>query len=681
MPTDVATAQLGISVYVEDKRAGVADALAKMNSETSKFGRTFGANFRDVSTMLRRGVSEVRFFGAALAGAFGIQLSSIAIANEIQRVVQEYKAGQLALSQFAGQERIAGQNAQSMRAAVEELAKASGKLFGASTEQTAQLAAQARALGLNTEQTYAAVQSAQTLNKVAGKDTSAMLDLIGRGLLGNTDAMKQFGQELRLRVTDADGFVAALRRVTAEQLEAQATAEERTFKNNSFASQFAYQQAEAAALPKIQALRAQAEVLRKQSGTLVTQGSGSTEQGLRLQKLTDDARTLTNVMAELARSASLTDSLPDQIRQIEIKTSAELDKLTEDYLATAKKLFEEGITPGNNAIASNLVSQFLATRQQIGERQARDIQNVQRQAAQFETEVQEATRQRLAIGRDREQVDIEVAQARELRSLEELHRQKRVSEATYQAERAAIVEEGNRRMQVLTGTGGDGAMAALREGAESLLDAYGRGKRAVEDFGDAFEKNLGQAAYDAVTKAKTAAGAIKSFAKGFFDDIARSASQSLAGLARAGLFAGLKALFGAGGGTSDPFAANPGNVGADGGWFDSGGWHGARVSGASFARMSRGADVRRFAEGGMVTRPTLGLFGEAGPEAFVPLKGGRIPVSIRGGGGGSTINLYLSAIDTQSGLSFLAQHREFLWGLQRDGFDRRSEFRGMARRT
>jgi phage-related minor tail protein len=34
------------------------------------------------------------------------------------------------------------------------------------------------------------------------------------------------------------------------------------------------------------------------------------------------------------------------------------------------------------------------------------------------------------------------------------------------------------------------------------------------------------------------------------------------------------------------------------------------------------------AEGGIVDRPTLSMFGEAGPEAFVPLKGGAIPVKL-----------------------------------------------------
>ena len=37
-----------------------------------------------------------------------------------------------------------------------------------------------------------------------------------------------------------------------------------------------------------------------------------------------------------------------------------------------------------------------------------------------------------------------------------------------------------------------------------------------------------------------------------------------------------------------------------------------------------------FADGGMVSRPTLGMVGEAGPEAIIPLKGGNVPVKLSG---------------------------------------------------
>jgi hypothetical protein len=37
-----------------------------------------------------------------------------------------------------------------------------------------------------------------------------------------------------------------------------------------------------------------------------------------------------------------------------------------------------------------------------------------------------------------------------------------------------------------------------------------------------------------------------------------------------------------------------------------------------------------FADGGMVSKPTLGMVGEAGPEAIIPLRGGNVPVKLSG---------------------------------------------------
>lgn len=53
----------------------------------------------------------------------------------------------------------------------------------------------------------------------------------------------------------------------------------------------------------------------------------------------------------------------------------------------------------------------------------------------------------------------------------------------------------------------------------------------------------------------------------------------------------------------------------------------------SVGRYSGGG--RPFASGGIVTSPTRGIVGESGPEAVIPLNGGRLPMM--GGGGGSTV--------------------------------------------
>lgn len=66
--------------------------------------------------------------------------------------------------------------------------------------------------------------------------------------------------------------------------------------------------------------------------------------------------------------------------------------------------------------------------------------------------------------------------------------------------------------------------------------------------------------------------------------------------------------------------------------------------------------VKAFAEGGIVNRPTIGLIGEGGgPEAVVPLKGGKIPVQNLGGGGGSNFVVNISATDSKSFEDMLAR--------------------------
>ena len=52
------------------------------------------------------------------------------------------------------------------------------------------------------------------------------------------------------------------------------------------------------------------------------------------------------------------------------------------------------------------------------------------------------------------------------------------------------------------------------------------------------------------------------------------------------------------------------------------------LSGKSFGPFP--GELKYYAEGGLVNSPTLGMIGEAGPEAVIPLRGGSVPVQITG---------------------------------------------------
>lgn len=81
-----------------------------------------------------------------------------------------------------------------------------------------------------------------------------------------------------------------------------------------------------------------------------------------------------------------------------------------------------------------------------------------------------------------------------------------------------------------------------------------------------------------------------------------------------------------------------------------------------------------FAEGGIVTRPTMGLVGEAGPEAVIPLNQYNSMMS-----GGSSqpkdapppVNFTINAIDTQTGVEFLLKNKPAIIKVVQDAYNTR----------
>ena len=87
----------------------------------------------------------------------------------------------------------------------------------------------------------------------------------------------------------------------------------------------------------------------------------------------------------------------------------------------------------------------------------------------------------------------------------------------------------------------------------------------------------------------------------------------------------------------------------------------ASATGASFTRAS----------GGTVSSDTPYMIGERGPELFVPGASGTViptnNLASTMGGGGQTVNYNgpyianMSAIDTQTGVQFLAKNKQTIW--------------------
>lgn len=193
--------------------------------------------------------------------------------------------------------------------------------------------------------------------------------------------------------------------------------------------------------------------------------------------------------------------------------------------------------------------------------------------------------------------------------------------------------------------GADG-IAGVEQKTRSFLDGVEDGLERVRqrwtDFGAAGEEaalrivdgglnGLTDAFADIVTGQKSAKEAFRDLAKTMLAELARIIAKLL--IMR----------------TLQTFLGPSAGVGAT---FETGGVYPGEMKGS--------VPFRKFAMGGVVKRPTLALFGEGSAsrgEAFVPLPDGRrIPVALSGGGG-STMNITIQAMDGADVTRVLLQNR------------------------
>lgn len=170
------------------------------------------------------------------------------------------------------------------------------------------------------------------------------------------------------------------------------------------------------------------------------------------------------------------------------------------------------------------------------------------------------------------------------------------------------------------------------------------GREAASSIVDGGLNGLTDAMADLITRQKSAKDAFRDFARAVLADLARVASK----------LAVMQFLSGFGLGLS-PVAAPAAPA------LEKGGILPGNVQGT--------VPLRKFANGGIVKRPTLALFGEGKAsrgEAFVPLPDGRrIPVALTGGGGGGVMNITIQAMDGADVQRVLLQNRGTLravWG-------------------
>lgn len=92
--------------------------------------------------------------------------------------------------------------------------------------------------------------------------------------------------------------------------------------------------------------------------------------------------------------------------------------------------------------------------------------------------------------------------------------------------------------------------------------------------------------------------------------------------------------------------------------------------------------IRAFAGGGIADRPTFGIIGEAGDtEAVIPMKGGKVPVEMRGGSAPTNINFTIVAADASDMDRLLMDRRGLIMGMISDGLRNASPLRDRMRRS
>lgn len=147
-----------------------------------------------------------------------------------------------------------------------------------------------------------------------------------------------------------------------------------------------------------------------------------------------------------------------------------------------------------------------------------------------------------------------------------------------------------------------------------ILDWEAAWKRAAENVQDAMADMI----YNMLTQSKSAGDLLKNMLQTFTKMFSQMAAQAVMGLAKtglesmgggAGILSSLGGLFGFGGSSGGGYGAIVDAIG------------GISWAGAEGGILGKGfTPIGAYASGGVFTKPTLGLIGERGPEAVVPLK-------------------------------------------------------------
>ena len=216
------------------------------------------------------------------------------------------------------------------------------------------------------------------------------------------------------------------------------------------------------------------------------------------------------------------------------------------------------------------------------------------------------------------------------------------------SESLRLIDRNAERVAATIEGGIGGALEGMRSRTADVLDEWSDLTKVGESVGDLVGTAFGgveDALVDVVTGAKSAKEAFKDFALSILADLARIAIKFV-------IVGTIKKVFGFG-------------------------------EGGTGKGVTAAVPVKSFQHGGVVTEPTIAIFGEGGAkgEAFVPLPDGRnIPVVLQGSTGRQVnLNFNITAFDSGDVSRFLIDNRETVLALYEDALQREDSTRNAVK--
>lgn len=276
---------------------------------------------------------------------------------------------------------------------------------------------------------------------------------------------------------------------------------------------------------------------------------------------------------------------------------------------------------------------------------------------QAQADIQNATEILMLQGRDRALAQLRQSYEREVADQQKALEEKKITIEQFYNWSIARQTEYEREAARVRGDFAQGVADTIADMQAEMSDHYAQAQRIIRGLEGLFSSGMQGFFDDLISGTVKVEDAFKRMVTSILQDIARLVMSELISRPIAGLIAGgISSLFGG------LFGGGSGIGGGQAGGYTS------TIGGSTYT-------TGVYAKGGIIDRPTVSLMGESGPEAVIPLSGGRgIPVI---GGQQKTVHISFTILanDTAGFDSLLMKRRDIIKSMIADAVNRDSNFR------